>query len=66
MFFEDIQLGMTVEIAPAVIEKEKMLHFARTYDNIPLQNIRKAPNVFRSWNAFGAFYSGFFAERVIG
>ena len=36
MYFEDITLGMTIEIAPAVIEKEKMLDFARTYDNIPL------------------------------
>lgn len=36
MYFEDIKHGMTVEIAPAVIEKEKMLSFARTYDNIPL------------------------------
>ena len=27
---------MTVEIAPTVIEKEKMLSFARDYDNIPL------------------------------
>jgi len=36
MFFDEIQLGMTVEIPPAVIEKEKMLDFARLYDNIPL------------------------------
>lgn len=36
MFFEDIQLGMTVNIAPVVIQKEKMLTFAREYDNIPL------------------------------
>lgn len=36
MYFEDIKLGMTVEIAPAVIEKEKMLDFAKTYDPIPL------------------------------
>ena len=36
MYFEDIKEGMTVEIAPAVIEKEKMLAFAREYDNIPL------------------------------
>ena len=36
MYFEDIKLGMTVEIAPAVIEKEKMLAFARDYDPIPL------------------------------
>ena len=36
MYFDDIKLGMTVEIAPAVIEKEKMLAFARDYDHIPL------------------------------
>ena len=36
MYFDDIKIGMTVEIAPAVIEKEKMLSFARDYDNIPL------------------------------
>lgn len=36
MYFEDIKIGMTVQIAPAVIDKEKMLDFARLYDNIPL------------------------------
>jgi len=36
MYFDDIKPGMTVEIAPAVIEKEKMMAFARDYDNIPL------------------------------
>ena len=36
MYFEDIKLGMTVETAPAIIEKEKMLAFANTYDFIPL------------------------------
>ena len=36
MYFEDLKLGMAVEIAPAVIEKQKMLKFAKTYDNIPL------------------------------
>lgn len=36
MYFDDIKLGMTVEIPPVVIEKEKMLSFARDYDNIPL------------------------------
>ena len=36
MYFEDLKLGMTVEIAPAVIEKEKMMAFARLYDPIPL------------------------------
>lgn len=36
MFFDDIKTGMTAELAPAVIQKEKMLAFARDYDNIPL------------------------------
>ena len=36
MYFDDIKPGTTLEIAPAVIEKEKMLAFAKTYDNIPL------------------------------
>ena len=36
MYFEELEIGMTVETAPAVIEKEKMMAFARDYDNIPL------------------------------
>lgn len=36
MYFDALKLGMTVEIPPARIEKEKMLAFARLYDNIPL------------------------------
>ena len=36
MYFDEIKLGMTVEIPPAVIEKEKMMAFAKDYDNIPL------------------------------
>ena len=36
MYFDELTLGMTVDIDPAVIEKEKMLAFARVYDNIPL------------------------------
>ena len=36
MYFEELRLGMAVETAPAVIEKEKMMAFARDYDNIPL------------------------------
>ena len=36
MYFEDIKKGMTVQIAPTIIKKEKMMDFARTYDNIPL------------------------------
>ena len=36
MYFDDMKPSMTVDISPAVIEKEKMLAFAHTYDNIPL------------------------------
>ena len=36
MYFEDLKIGMSVQIAPALIEKEKMLDFAYHYDNIPL------------------------------
>lgn len=36
MYFDELKTGMTVEIPPAVIEKEKMMDFARLYDNIPL------------------------------
>lgn len=36
MYFDDLKLNMTADISPAVIEKEKMLDFARLYDNIPL------------------------------
>ena len=36
MYFNDLKQGMSVEISPAVIEKQKMMDFAHTYDNIPL------------------------------
>ena len=36
MYFEEFKVNDTFAIAPAVIEKQKMLAFARLYDNIPL------------------------------
>ena len=36
MYFEALKVGMAVEIPPALIEKEKMMEFARLYDPIPL------------------------------
>lgn len=36
MYFEDIKVGMKTDIAPAIIEKKKMIDFALDYDNIPL------------------------------
>ena len=36
MYFDDLKIGMAVTIGETVIEKQKMLDFARTYDPIPL------------------------------
>lgn len=36
MFFDDIVLHTKIIVPPAVIEKQRMLDFARLYDNIPL------------------------------
>ena len=36
MYFEELQIGMSAELTPVVISKEKMLAFACEYDNIPL------------------------------
>ena len=36
MYFNQLKVGMFVDIHPAVIEKEKMIDFAKNYDNIPL------------------------------
>lgn len=36
MFFEDIKIGMAVDVSPVTVEKEKMIAFAMDYDNIPL------------------------------
>jgi acyl dehydratase len=36
MYFDELKLGMSVEAAPAVIAKDKMLAFAKEYDNLPL------------------------------
>lgn len=36
MYFDELQVGITVDTEPTVIEKEKMMAFARDYDPIPL------------------------------
>ena len=36
MYFEELKTGMTVNTAPAIIKKDKMIAFAHDYDNIPL------------------------------
>ena len=44
MYFNDLKLGMTVQISPAYIDKQKMLDFAYTYDNIPLHTDEEYAN----------------------
>lgn len=36
MYFDELKIGMSVTTASAVIKKDKMISFARDYDNIPL------------------------------
>ena len=36
MYFEELKIGASVELAPAVIERDKMLTFAREYDDVPI------------------------------
>ena len=36
MYFDDLKVGMSVETEPAVIKKDKMIEFAKDYDNVPL------------------------------
>lgn len=36
MYFDEFKLNDTIEIAPAIIDKEEMLAFAKRYDNLPL------------------------------
>ena len=36
MYFEDIELNTVIDLASAVIDKEKMINFALEYDNTPL------------------------------
>ncbi len=36
MYFDELKIGMTVDLASTVIHKEKMIAFAEEYDNIPL------------------------------
>ena len=36
MYFNELKVGMTVEIESVTIDKQKMIDFALSYDNIPL------------------------------
>ena len=36
MYFDELELGMERDIAPVTMDKDKMIAFAREYDDIPL------------------------------
>lgn len=36
MYFEDLSVGMSKTLQPGIIDKDKMLAFAKEYDNVPL------------------------------
>ncbi len=36
MYFEELKLGTEIKIDPVVIDKQKMIDFAKEYDNIPI------------------------------
>ena len=36
MYFEEFNIGMSADIEPVTIEKDKMIAFAKEYDKIPL------------------------------
>jgi acyl dehydratase len=36
MYFDDLEVGMSVDIESVVMDKEKMIAFSREYDDIPL------------------------------
>lgn len=36
MYFDDLKVGMSANLDPVTIDKDKMIAFAKEYDNIPL------------------------------
>ncbi len=36
MYFDDLKVGMSADLDPVTIDKDKMIAFAKEYDNIPL------------------------------
>ena len=77
MYFDDLRLGMSVDTAPAVIKKEKMMEFARDYDNIPLHTDEEyakstpfggliAPGVMSFMSVWAKYLEvGFFGEELL-
>ena len=77
MYFEEIKVGMAVEIGPALIEKQKMMDFARIYDPAPLHTDEEyakaspfgaliAPGVMSFMSVWAKYLeSDFFGEQLL-
>ena len=77
MYFDDIKIGMKVDIPPAVISKEKMTAFARDYDNAPIHTDEEyaksthfgkliAPGVMSFMSVWAKYLEvGFFGEELL-
>lgn len=77
MYFDELKTGLAVDIAPVVIEKEKMVAFAREYDNIPLHTDEEyakttpfgkliAPGVMSFMSVWGKYLEvDFFGEELL-
>ena len=77
MYFEDFKIGMTVDIKPVAIEKDKMMTFARDYDNIPIHTDEEyaknthfgaliAPGVMTFMSVWGKYLElGYFGDEFI-
>ena len=77
MYFDEMKLGMIVEIPPVVIEKDRMLSFARDYDNIPIHTDEEyaktthfgkliAPGVMSFWAVWAKYLEvDFFGDELL-
>ena len=77
MYFNELKVGMSVDIAPTVIERQKMLDFAKIYDNVPLHTDEEyakktpfgqiiAPGVMSFMSVWANYLQvGFFGEELL-
>ncbi len=62
MYFDDFDVGFTVKTEPILIERDKMMAFAREYDKIPLHT----DDAYGKTTMFGEIIaSGFYSALVV-
>ena len=77
MYFDELKVGMSVDIPAATIKKEKMIAFAEDYDNIPLHTDEEyakttpfgkliAPGVMSFMSVWAKYLEvGFFGDELL-